>query len=148
MVAVATQLDIPAKLLFPRPVGPGDDPSKRAMSMLGLGDVILPGMMIGFALRFDLYLFYLQKQTQAIKEPTSDEEDTEEPAGEPRDSSNMVKAKWRPATGMYTLQGLNPSIVQSIIPTNCFLTRFVVPINIFVLILHSKSCQRTRSWLL
>jgi len=64
MVAVATQLDIPAKLLFPRPSGRGDDPTKQALSMLGLGDLVLPGMMIGFALRFDLYLFYLRKQTR------------------------------------------------------------------------------------
>ena len=62
MVTVATKLDIPAKLLFPRPSGPYDDPTKKHLSMLGLGDVILPGMMIGFALRFDLYLYYLRKQ--------------------------------------------------------------------------------------
>ena len=64
MVAVATQLDIPAKLLFPRPRVPGQDPDKQALSMLGLGDIVLPGMMIGFALRFDLFLFYVRKQYQ------------------------------------------------------------------------------------
>ncbi|KAL8768995.1 MAG: hypothetical protein Q9209_004912 [Squamulea sp. 1 TL-2023] len=61
MVTVATQLDIPAKLLFPRPSDP--DSTKQRLSMLGLGDVVLPGMMIGFALRLDLYLHYLRKQT-------------------------------------------------------------------------------------
>jgi minor histocompatibility antigen H13 len=30
--------------------------------MLGLGDVVLPGIMIGLALRFDLFLFYLRQQ--------------------------------------------------------------------------------------
>jgi len=30
--------------------------------MLGLGDIVLPGMMIGLALRFDLYRHYLNKQ--------------------------------------------------------------------------------------
>jgi minor histocompatibility antigen H13 len=30
--------------------------------MLGLGDVVLPGIVIGLALRFDLYLFYLRRQ--------------------------------------------------------------------------------------
>ncbi|KAL8963910.1 MAG: hypothetical protein Q9183_004854 [Haloplaca sp. 2 TL-2023] len=64
MVTVATKLDIPAKLLFPRPAGPGADPAKPSLSMLGLGDLVLPGMMIGFALRLDLYLFYLGKQTK------------------------------------------------------------------------------------
>ncbi|KAI4234323.1 MAG: hypothetical protein L6R40_006800 [Gallowayella cf. fulva] len=61
MVTVATKLDIPAKLLFPRPSSP--ESPKRQLSMLGLGDVVLPGMMIGFALRLDLYLHYLRKQT-------------------------------------------------------------------------------------
>ncbi|KAI4113250.1 MAG: hypothetical protein LQ338_008210, partial [Usnochroma carphineum] len=62
MVTVATSLDIPAKLLFPRPPGPDGDPAKQHLSMLGLGDVVLPGMMIGFALRLDLYMHYLKQQ--------------------------------------------------------------------------------------
>ncbi|KAL9011098.1 MAG: hypothetical protein Q9173_004024 [Seirophora scorigena] len=62
MVTVATSLDIPAKLLFPRPPGPDGDPAKQHLSMLGLGDVVLPGMMIGFALRMDLYFHYLKQQ--------------------------------------------------------------------------------------
>ena len=52
MVTVATSLDVPIKLVFP---GPGRG------SMLGLGDVVLPGIMIAIALRFDLYLHYLRK---------------------------------------------------------------------------------------
>lgn len=70
MVTVATSLDVPIKLMFPRPA-PADDPSgKPSHAMLGLGDVVLPGLMVGLALRFDLYLFYLrrQKRTPAIKE--------------------------------------------------------------------------------
>ena len=62
MVTVATKLDIPAKMLFPRPSSPNDDPTKQSFAMLGLGDIVLPGLVIGFALRFDLYLFYLRKQ--------------------------------------------------------------------------------------
>ena len=84
MVTVATQLDIPVKLIFPRPSRPFENPSKRAFSMLGLGDVVLPGMMIGFALRFDLYLFYLRQQAQrTIKDSESE----------------VTKATWHPATG-------------------------------------------------
>lgn len=64
MVTVAKSLDIPIKLLFPRPADPGDDSAIQALSMLGLGDVVLPGIVIGLALRFDLYLFYLRKQKQ------------------------------------------------------------------------------------
>lgn len=62
MVTVAKSLDVPIKLMFPRP-GPSDDPSGASShAMLGLGDVVLPGIMIGLALRFDLYLFYLRQQ--------------------------------------------------------------------------------------
>ncbi|KAK3168961.1 hypothetical protein OEA41_005409 [Lepraria neglecta] len=103
MVTVATQLDIPAKLLFPRPSGPGEDPAKQAMSMLGLGDVVLPGMMIGFALRFDLYLFYLRKQkTRATTNNTAatSNADTDEPK-KPKETSDIVKAEWSPAIGRW-----------------------------------------------
>ena len=65
MVTVAKSLDIPIKLIFPRPSPPGADPTKASHAMLGLGDVVLPGIMIGLALRFDLYLFYLRKQTHS-----------------------------------------------------------------------------------
>jgi minor histocompatibility antigen H13 len=77
MVTVAKSLDVPIKLMFPRPA-PADDPSATpSHAMLGLGDVVLPGIMIGLALRFDLYLFYLrrQKRTPAVQEG---EEDTVE----------------------------------------------------------------------
>jgi len=61
MVTVATKIDIPAKMLFPRPAEPGADPAK-SLAMLGLGDIVLPGIVMGLALRFDLYMFYLRKQ--------------------------------------------------------------------------------------
>ena len=130
MITVATKLDIPAKLLFPRPRGPDDDPNKEALSMLGLGDVVLPGMMIGLALRFDLYLFYLRKQTRGKKIDndvamaakvvgTAADQDTmdaqenvafEETGLKTEDktehktnnvSSEIVKAPWRSATGTW-----------------------------------------------
>jgi len=55
MVTVATSLDVPIKLVFPGP--------KRG-GMLGLGDVVLPGIMMAMALRFDLYLHYFRMQGQ------------------------------------------------------------------------------------
>ena len=101
MVTVATKLDIPAKLLFPRPSGPSDDPAKQAMSMLGLGDIILPGMMIGFALRFDLYLFYLRKQTRKeAKDPSTSDSSANAKSSNGEDANYvMEKDKWYPATG-------------------------------------------------
>lgn len=52
MITVATKIDAPIKLTFE---GPG-----RA-SMLGLGDIVVPGMVMALALRFDLWRFYLNK---------------------------------------------------------------------------------------
>ena len=99
MVTVATQLDIPAKLVFPRPTRPAEDP-ERALFMLGLGDIILPGMMIGFALRFDLYLFYLRKQTQRIIKNSVDMENgTNDQSSKKTNNSEVVKATWHTATG-------------------------------------------------
>lgn len=59
MITVAKHLDQPIKLVFPRPGEPGQ---AKTYSMLGLGDVVLPGLIIGLALRFDLHNFYLRKQ--------------------------------------------------------------------------------------
>lgn len=74
MVTVAKSLDVPIKLMFPRPPTGSEPPTASAHAMLGLGDVVLPGIMIGLALRFDLYLFYLRRQvrTPATKEGEPD----------------------------------------------------------------------------
>jgi minor histocompatibility antigen H13 len=40
---------------------------KRTMAMLGLGDIVVPGMVLAFALRFDLYLHY-RRQGHASKQ--------------------------------------------------------------------------------
>ncbi|KAF2131114.1 hypothetical protein P153DRAFT_313465 [Dothidotthia symphoricarpi CBS 119687] len=79
MVTVAKSLDVPIKLMFPRP-GPADSPSAPpSHAMLGLGDVVLPGIMIGLALRFDLYLFYLRRQKRVPAMTTSEVDTVEKP---------------------------------------------------------------------
>ena len=97
MVTVATKLEIPAKLLFPRPSGPDEDPTKQALSMLGLGDVVLPGIMIGLALRYDLYLFYLRKQKRKIV--VEEINKSKEIDKDSSSTSEIVKVTWQPATG-------------------------------------------------
>lgn len=52
MVTVATKLDVPIKLSFE---------AGARKSILGLGDIVIPGMLIGWALRLDLWLFYLRR---------------------------------------------------------------------------------------
>lgn len=72
MVTVATKLDVPIKLLFPRPLQEGQVAADRQLAMLGLGDIVIPGMMVGLALRFDLYMYYLKRQTTRLDPATLD----------------------------------------------------------------------------
>eukprot|EP00899_Mesostigma_viride_P009724 jgi/Mesvir1/18753/Mv01259-RA.1 len=48
MVSVARSFDAPIKLLFPSLADP-----ERPFSMLGLGDIVIPGMFVALILRFD-----------------------------------------------------------------------------------------------
>jgi minor histocompatibility antigen H13 len=52
MITVATKLDVPIKLTF---TGTGRS------SMLGLGDIVVPGIFIALALRFDHWRYYEKK---------------------------------------------------------------------------------------
>ncbi|KAF4345723.1 minor histocompatibility antigen H13 [Fusarium beomiforme] len=52
MVTVATKLDVPIKLTFE---------TAERRSILGLGDIVIPGMVMALALRFDLWLHYDRK---------------------------------------------------------------------------------------
>jgi minor histocompatibility antigen H13 len=74
MVTVATKLDIPIKLLFPRPPSPAEaEKGISSLAMLGLGDIVIPGMMVALALRFDLYLYYLRRSKRdgdKVEKPT------------------------------------------------------------------------------
>ncbi|KAL4805810.1 signal peptide peptidase-domain-containing protein [Aspergillus unguis] len=85
MVTVAKKLDVPIKLLFPRPPAPSEAPDTVSLAMLGLGDIIIPGMMVGLALRFDLYLYYKVKGTLKARSEGGD--------------SEFNKPVYQPATG-------------------------------------------------
>ncbi|KAJ9204605.1 hypothetical protein DTO164E3_1780 [Paecilomyces variotii] len=85
MVTVATKLDVPIKLLFPRPPAEGAAPDVVSLAMLGLGDIVVPGMMVGLALRFDLFLYYRKKGLQIAKE-----------AGE---GATFIRPRYQTATG-------------------------------------------------
>lgn len=115
MVTVAKNLDQPIKLLFPRPDEPGAEgkPPVKSFSMLGLGDIVLPGLMIGLALRFDLHMYYLKKQK------TASQVDKEGKAGE-----ETVKADYHNVTGcwgsrIWTL-GLKSSSLPAALETAAF----------------------------
>ncbi|RYN17373.1 hypothetical protein AA0119_g9690 [Alternaria tenuissima] len=86
MVTVATKLDVPIKLMFPKPGG------RNTAAMLGLGDIVIPGLMVGLALRFDLYLFYLRRQKRVSAKTGESGEDEE----------TVVKAEYYPLAGRWS----------------------------------------------
>ncbi|QPG76056.1 hypothetical protein FOA43_003442 [Brettanomyces nanus] len=56
MMSVATNIDIPVKLMIPNSASRTEGTVQ--LSLLGLGDIILPGCVIALCLRFDLYIFH------------------------------------------------------------------------------------------
>lgn len=56
MVTVAKSFDVPIKLLFPRNVFELATTAKPNFSMLGLGDIVLPGCFLALCLKFDAHL--------------------------------------------------------------------------------------------
>lgn len=54
MVTVAKSLDGPIKILFPRSLTPNAD-GKIDLSLLGLGDIVIPGFFLALLLRFDAH---------------------------------------------------------------------------------------------
>ncbi|KAH0149809.1 peptidase A22B, signal peptide peptidase, partial [Aureobasidium melanogenum] len=98
MVTVATKLDVPIKLLFPRPLEDGQVAADRKLAMLGLGDIVIPGMMIGLALRFDLHMFYLKRQSKRVKSAQADADKKQENSKSKVDEE-VQKEPYRPVTG-------------------------------------------------
>ncbi|KAJ5427376.1 Peptidase A22B signal peptide peptidase [Penicillium sp. CMV-2018d] len=96
MVTVATKLDVPIKLLFPRPPTSRDAPGSVPLAMLGLGDIVIPGMMVGLALRFDLFLYYQRKGAQMARTAGPDQ--------------TTVKPEYQSATGAWGERFWAPSV--------------------------------------
>lgn len=64
MVTVAKNLDIPIKLLFPYL----NDEGEEKFSMLGLGDIVIPGIFIGLCLKFDIDQVLLKSKPKAFSD--------------------------------------------------------------------------------
>jgi len=80
MVTVARSFDAPIKLLFPQMSGEGSP------SMLGLGDIVVPGLFIALLLRFD----YKQLQLP----PLTAEQIAESADPFPRTTDPWFKIDW------------------------------------------------------
>lgn len=52
MVKVATRVDVPIKILWPKSVSFAQG---RGFTMLGLGDIVIPGTFVALGLRYDYW---------------------------------------------------------------------------------------------
>jgi minor histocompatibility antigen H13 len=68
MVTVAKNLDGPIKILFPRSLVPNDD-GKINLSLLGLGDIVIPGFFLSLLLRFDAHIAKMPTKKVDIHAP-------------------------------------------------------------------------------
>lgn len=118
MVTVAKNLDQPIKLLFPRPDQPGAEgkPPVKSYSMLGLGDIVLPGLMIGLALRFDLHMYYLKKQRIAAKSAKGSEK-----------GEDVIKAEYHNVTGLWGSRMWTFGLGKSSLPQSLITAAFPKP---------------------
>ncbi|KAM0700454.1 hypothetical protein Q7P35_012175 [Cladosporium inversicolor] len=118
MVTVAKNLDQPIKLLFPRPDQPGAEgkPPVKSYSMLGLGDIVLPGLMIGLALRFDLHMYYLKKQNIAAKSAKVSE-----------NGKDVIKADHHNITGLWGSRMWTFGLGKSSLPQSLITAAFPKP---------------------
>lgn len=66
MVKVATTLDVPIKLLWPKSITFSD---ARGFTMLGLGDIVVPGIFISLALRYDYHCFSNASPQDSFRKP-------------------------------------------------------------------------------
>ena len=66
MVKVATKFDAPVKLLMPQFINVGP---VNHCSLLGLGDIVIPGIFIGFAIRFGKYLKLAKNEDSSYTMP-------------------------------------------------------------------------------
>jgi minor histocompatibility antigen H13 len=67
MVHVAKSFDAPIKLLFPRAFATAT--AKAQFSMLGLGDIVIPGVFVALLLRFDASQAKLKKISDTFDTP-------------------------------------------------------------------------------
>jgi len=59
MQTLASSVDAPVKLLFPR--------GKNLFSIVGLGDILIPGLIISYCLRIDVFLFFNKRVKETEK---------------------------------------------------------------------------------
>ncbi|KAI0124726.1 intramembrane protease [Xylariales sp. AK1849] len=107
MVTVATKLDVPIKLVFEGPT---------RSSMLGLGDIVVPGMFIGLCLRFDHFMYYY-RQRKLVPVKLETEENTPDEVVTTSETQRMVvKPKYVNPMGQWGNRFWSTSIGKMLSP--------------------------------
>ena len=133
MVQVATKLDLPIKLLWPKSVSFSSD---RGFTMLGLGDIVIPGTFIALALRYDYARFASGMQTEA--DSTLAARITKDSTGLPAVSQNLPSAKTKASTVVKLDQDAYEHFIRSA-PKPYFsatLTAYVLGLVTTMLVMH------------
>ena len=76
MLTVAKNIDAPIKLLFPtewNAIDAETGETKPKFSLLGLGDIVIPGVFIALALRFDVIKTLPKKVNEMMERGNADE---------------------------------------------------------------------------
>ncbi|KAH9811343.1 signal peptide peptidase [Melampsora americana] len=68
MVSVAKNFDAPIKITWPRSLYDALSSDQKKFAMLGLGDIVMPGIFVALCLRYDYHLAYT-KLVKAAKGP-------------------------------------------------------------------------------
>ncbi|KAL2158324.1 hypothetical protein VTH06DRAFT_4372 [Thermothelomyces fergusii] len=89
MITVAKSIDAPIKLVFT---------GSKGASMLGLGDIVVPGMLMALALRFDLFQYY---QRRIRLEPVELATETASGTSATTTQNRRVKAPYVDARGQW-----------------------------------------------
>jgi minor histocompatibility antigen H13 len=66
MVSVATSLDLPMKILWPKSA---TFSTENGSMMLGLGDIVVPGIFISLALRYDYFRYTKTQPGRTFTKP-------------------------------------------------------------------------------
>jgi minor histocompatibility antigen H13 len=101
MITVATKLDVPIKMTFEGPARSDGKPPRS--SILGLGDIVIPGIFISLALRFDLWMHYQRKIKYEPVELTTQKQDeaTNETFTTTEKQYKAVKAEYSDVGGQW-----------------------------------------------
>lgn len=129
MVAVATKVDGPIKLIFPLAAGTVT-PSGRSHSLLGLGDIIVPGIFLAHLLRYDLNR-HIQKESKKNENSSSGSSTPRTPASS---STNATE----PFDGLAL--GPHFSLISSNFPApffNCTLFFYMIGLAVTTVVMYT-----------